>query len=287
MHSPIKAVRRLFLFVLWTLVLTVPQYLLVRFRPQSSYARKIPKRYHRVAARIVGLDVKVRGRISRERPTLFVSNHLSYMDIPVLGSLIEGSFVAKTEVGTWPGFGTLARLQQTVFVNRAKRASSAEQRDSMIGRLKSGDNLILFPEGTSSDGNRTLPFKSALFAVASMEIDGKPLCVQPVTISCTHLDGIPIGRWLRPVYAWYGDMELPSHIWQLTGTGKLRVQVQFHAPMTVQDVGSRKALATACWQKISLGLSAANAGRTLPRPGASPATPAVADDSGTNQPVTA
>lgn len=267
MHSSIRAARRLTLFVLWTLLIIVPQALLVRFRPRSAYVRRIPKRYHRVATRILGLDVKVRGRISRDRPTLFVCNHLSYMDITVLGSLIEGSFVAKTEVGTWPGFGTLARLQRTVFVNREKRSSSAEQADSMIGRLQDGDNLILFPEGTSSDGNRTLPFKSALFAVASIKVDNKPLTVQPVTISCTHLDGIPIGRWLRPIYAWYGDMELPGHIWELTGIGKLRIQVQFHAPMTVDDVGSRKALANACWQKVAQGLSAANAGRTLPRPG--------------------
>ena len=273
MHSPLRAIRRLILFVLWTLLLMVPQSVLVRFRPTSAYVRKIPRSYHRVATRILGLDVKVRGQISRERPTLFVCNHISYMDIPVLGSLIEGSFVAKTEVGTWPGFGTLARLQRTVFVNRSKRSSSAEQADSMIGRLRDGDNLILFPEGTSSDGNRTLPFKSALFAVASIEIDGQPLTVQPVTISCTHLDGIPIGRWLRPIYAWYGDMELPGHIWEMTGVGKLRIQVQFHAPMTVRDVGSRKALANACWQKISQGLSAANAGRTLPRPGASGSNP--------------
>lgn len=287
MHSPIRAVRRLSLFIVWTLLLVVPQSILVRFRPQSTYVRKIPKRYHRVATRILGLDVKVRGRISRKRPTLFVCNHLSYMDIPVLGSLIEGSFVAKTEVGTWPGFGTLARLQRTVFVNRAKRSTSAEQRDSMIGRLQSGDNLILFPEGTSSDGNRTLPFKSALFAVAATEIDGEPLTVQPVTISCTHLDGIPIGRWLRPIYAWYGDMELPGHIWEMTGVGKLRIQVQFHAPMTVRDVGSRKALATASWQKIALGLAAANAGRTLPRPGTPPPTPAMADGNGDERPATA
>ncbi|MEM7441949.1 MAG: lysophospholipid acyltransferase family protein [Pseudomonadota bacterium] len=236
---------------------------------------------------MMGIDVKVRGRISREQPTLFVSNHVSYMDIPVLGSLIEGSFVAKTEVGTWPGFGTLARLQRTVFVNRGKRSSSAKQRDSMIDRLRDGDNLILFPEGTSSDGNRTLPFKSALFAVASMEIDDKPLTVQPITISCTHLDGIPLGRWLRPIYAWYGDMELPSHLWELAGVGKLRVQVQFHAPMTVRDIGSRKALANACWQKISLGLSAANAGRNLPRPGGQSAATQTADATTTDQPAPA
>ena len=199
--------------------------------------------------------------MSTAAPTLFVSNHLSYLDIEVLGSLIPGSFVAKTEVGTWPFFGALARLQRTVFVDRNRRGSADAQRDSLQSRLEAGDNLVLFPEGTSSDGNRTLPFKSALFAAAGLRIDGKPLTVQPVSLACTTLDGIPLGRRLRPIYAWYGDMDLVPHLWNVVKQGQLRITVIFHPPVTLETVRSRKALADHCWRAIAAGVSDANAGR--------------------------
>ncbi|MEX3930174.1 lysophospholipid acyltransferase family protein, partial [Paraburkholderia sp. BR10936] len=152
--------------------------------------------YHGVCARLMGLDVVVRGQRA-DGPVLFVSNHSSYLDITVLGSQIPGSFVAKSEVGSWPFFGLLARLQRTVFVERKARASVDKQRDDIGSRLDAGDSLILFPEGTSSDGNRTLPFKTALFAVAARRIDGRPLTVQPVSVAATRLDGIPMGFAFR------------------------------------------------------------------------------------------
>ena len=96
---------------------------------------------------------------------LFAANHVSYLDITVLGSLLDASFIAKTEVAGWPLFGWLARLQRSVFIDRRAR-STAHQRDSIAARLAAGEALILFPEGTSGDGNRLLPFKSALFSVA-------------------------------------------------------------------------------------------------------------------------
>ncbi|MGL4962044.1 MAG: lysophospholipid acyltransferase family protein [Inquilinus sp.] len=257
--SKLRAVARLAVYVPWTVMLMPVQALAVRFgwRLQTS----LPVFYHRTCCRILGLDVEVRGTQSAAAPTLFVSNHLSYLDIEVLGSLIPGSFVAKTEVGTWPFFGALARLQRTVFVDRGKRGSADIQRDSLQARLEAGDNLVLFPEGTSSDGNRTLPFKSALFAAAGLRIDGRPLTVQPVSLACTTLDGIPLGRRLRPIYAWYGDMDLLPHLWNVVKQGQLTITVIFHPPVTLEDVRSRKSLADHCWRAIAAGVSDANAGR--------------------------
>src|SRR3546814_6911519 len=83
----------------------------------------------------------------------------------------------------------------------------------MTRRLEAGDDLVLFPEGTSGDGNRVLAFKSALFSVAERRPQGEPLTVQPVSIAYTRLDGLPLGRYLRPFFAWYGDMELGPHLW--------------------------------------------------------------------------
>lgn len=223
-------------------------------------ALHLPRIYHRAVCRVLGLRIKQRGRISTARPTLFVSNHASYIDIEVLGALIAGSFVAKSEVKGWPVFGVLARLQRTVFVDRRVR-SSVQQRDSLAGRLQAGDSLILFPEGTSNDGNRLRPFKSALFSAAEIRVNDAPLVVQPVTVAYVGLNGTPIGRHMRPYFAWYGDMALADHLWHLAGLGQTEILVEFHEPVTVEALGSRKRLAEHCERVIADALARANSGR--------------------------
>lgn len=231
-----------------------------------AYVR-FPRAYHRLCLRILGIEVVVRGTRSPRRPTLFISNHSSYLDIPVLSAVADVSFVAKSEVNDWPFFGLLARLQRTVFVEREKRTKAQEQRDSIAGRLQAGDCLVLFPEGTSSDGNRTLPFKTALFSVAGTKVDDAPVLVQPVSVTATHLDGLPLGHVWRALYAWYGDMELPPHLWRMVRAGRLRVVVEFHEALTVDQVGSRKALADHCWRAVAQGVERAVKNRAeLPVP---------------------
>jgi len=196
---------------------------------------------------------------------LFAANHVSYADITVLGSVIAGSFIAKAEVADWPFFGWLAKLQRSVFVDRRVR-STITQRDAISRRLAVGDALILFPEGTSSDGNRVLPFKTALFAAAEHGKGLSPVVVQPVSIAYTRLDGIPIGRLYRPLFAWYGDVDLAPHIWSMIGLGTVEVVVEFHPPTFLSDCGSRKALASYCYARIAGGLAGALFGRPQPMP---------------------
>ena len=173
----------------------------------------LPKFYHRLCCRILGFTVEVTGTPSAARPTMFISNHVSYIDITVLGSLVTASFVAKAEISKWPLFGLLARLQRTVFIERIG-SKAARHRDEISERLDRRDNLILFPEGTSDDGNGVLPFKSALFGVAERDAAERSLTLQPVSIAYTRLDGMPLGRALRPNFAWYGDMTLLPHLWE-------------------------------------------------------------------------
>jgi 1-acyl-sn-glycerol-3-phosphate acyltransferase len=259
----ILAARRILFFVLLTLVALPLQWAAVKLNLPAQ--RRIPLLYHRRVTGILGVAVEVRGAPSTHHPTLFVANHASYLDITVLGSLMPCCFVAKSEIADWPGFGVLAKLQRSVFVDR-KRGTSGRQRDEMTRRLEAGDDLVLFPEGTSGDGTFVLPFKSALFSVAERRPHGEPLLVQPVSIAYTLLDGVPMGRYLRPFFAWYGDMDLGSHLPQALGMGDLTVVVEFHEPVTLDDFGSRKALATYCESAVSRGLSAALAGREIPRP---------------------
>lgn len=229
---------------------------------------RLPIFYHRLCARILGFEVHVRGTPVAGGPALFVSNHISYLDITVLGAIAELSFVAKSDVARWPLFGWLAKLQRTVFVDR--RASGVgRERDAIAKRLDEGGRLVLFPEGTTGDGNRTRRFKTALFAVAERPEGARPVTVQPVTIAWTRLDGMPLGRVLRPAVAWYGDMDLAPHLWEVAGLGRIEVEVIFHAPLTLAQVGSRKALAHHCEFVIARSLTEALAGRDptpLPAP---------------------
>jgi 1-acyl-sn-glycerol-3-phosphate acyltransferase len=263
MGSPALRIARLTLYLLWTVSLMPVQGVGVVLR--RPWSRTLPAFYHRWCCRILGLHVRTVGAPTAVRPVLFASNHISYTDITVLGSLIAGSFVAKAEVAGWPFFGWLAKLQRTVFVDRRVR-SARLQRDAMTERLAVGDALILFPEGTSGDGNRVLPFKSALFSAVEKLQGIVPIQVQPVSIAYTKLDGIPLGRVLRPFFAWYGTVELAPHLWSMLGLGTVEVVVQFHPPVSIADCGSRKSLALYCQGRAASGMAAAVSGRPQPMP---------------------
>jgi lyso-ornithine lipid O-acyltransferase len=267
---------RLALYLAWTLALMPVQALGLVLR--QSWVSTFPRFYHRWCCRILGLRVRRIGQPAAARPVLFAANHISYLDITVFGSLIPGSFIAKREVARWPLFGWLAKLQRSVFIDRQVR-STAAQRDSIAGRLAGNEALILFPEGTSGDGNRVLPFKSALFSVADRG-GSDSLIVQPVSIAYTRLDGMPIGRTLRPLFAWYGGMAMAPHLWNVLGLGKIEVIVEFHRPTSLAECGSRKLLARYCQERVAAGLEAALTGRRQPAaapPQEQPRRPAAAD----------
>lgn len=271
MSATLLRLGRIALYFAMTLPLMPAQALLIAIN--SPLARRLPRAYHRWTTRILGFRIKVKGSISPSEPTLFIANHTSYIDIEILGGLIEGCFVAKSEVAKWPLFGWLAKLQRTVFVDRQLR-STADQRDAIRERLDRGDSLILFPEGTSGNGYGVLPFKSALFSVADYVGPLGPLTVQPVAVAYVRLDGMPLGRFYRPFLAWYGDMELAPHLWTMLGLGTVGVEVSFLAPVTLGACGSRKELARHCHDAIAAELARALAGRPQQIPNACAEQPA-------------
>jgi 1-acyl-sn-glycerol-3-phosphate acyltransferase len=263
MRSTLLRTFRLGAYLAFTVPMMPVQLALLRLRSRS--VARFPRWYHRVCCRILGFRLDLRGTMSTRSPTLFAVNHASYTDITILGAVIPGSFVAKSEVAGWPLFGWLAKLQRTVFVDRRPRTAKA-QRSALEERLEAGDDLILFPEGTSNDGLRVLPFKTALFAVAEYKAHGEPLAVQPVSVTYARLDGMPIGRAWRPYFAWYGGMELAPHLWTLLGFGVVTVVVEFHPVVTIAEFGSRKALADHCRRVVAQGVAAALGGRTTQPP---------------------
>ena len=221
--------------------------------------------YYRTLARLIGIEVIVRGKQSTAVPRLVVANHISYYDIVVLGSVVPGDFVAKADIADWPGFGWMAKAGQTIFISR-RRTATTEARDQIQERLDAGDTLIMFPEATSGDGNTMKPFKSALFTVAERHGRGpdgveRPVTVQPVSLAYTRLNGMPIGVGWRAFVAWYGDMEMGSHLWQITRLGRLTAEVTFHAPVTLAQFTSRTELARYCDGVTRAGFARLLAGR--------------------------
>jgi 1-acyl-sn-glycerol-3-phosphate acyltransferase len=257
-HSPLTAALRLTGLIAWMLLM-MPFFAVFKRMKRRKTAAFILRLIYGGLTRVSGLRIVLVGEPCRTAPVLYVANHCSYFDIPVLGSLLDAAFVAKREVGTWPGIGFLARLAGTVFVERRARHSRT-QRDEMKARLDGeAQSLILFPEGTSSDGKSVLPFKSSLFSVA--EAAGSALPVQPISLSYNGLDGLPMGRNWRSYYAWYGDMELADHIWMALGIGRATVTVVFHPPVSMASLPSRKALADHCHAAVRHGVTWANGGR--------------------------
>ncbi len=254
----VRVARRGLAVLAWTLpaMLVQAACLLAPGRAKVEFARI----YWAVFTRLIGIEVRVIGQRaagSDGRPIMFVSNHSSWIDVPVLGGVLDGCFVAKGDVATWPIIGLIARLGRTVFVSRS-RASTLRERDAMQATLRAGDKLILFPEGTSSDGSRVLPFRSSFFALAEVnpgeDLSTIPL-IQPVSVVYDRLGGLPAGRASRPVFAWYGDMNIASHFWRLTQHIGLRATVLLHAPLDPARYADRKALSQAVWQICADGAS--------------------------------
>jgi len=197
-------------FLVFTVLCMPVQWLLLK--TGAGAARRFPHWYHRRVAALFGLRIRVVGQPVTGEGVLIVANHTSWADIVIFSAVMPISFVAKAEIARWPFFGTLARLQRTVFVERTRRSATGEMRDMIRRRILAGDALVLFPEGTSYDGNHVLPFKSALLGAAEARLaSGAYVKVQPVSAAYTGLHGLPMGRENRPLFAWYGDMEMVPH----------------------------------------------------------------------------
>ena len=231
-------------FALVTLVLLPLQVLAVRF--DWPLQRTIVVTFHRILVRLLGLRVHIHGTLETARPLMLASNHVSWMDIHVLSSIAYVSFIAKAEVAGWPLFGTFARLQHTVFVEREAKRKSAAQASEIAARIAAGDALVLFPEGTTGDGNKLLPFKSSLFGAVAMvanEARAESVLVQPVSIAYTRIHGLPMGRVHHRLISYVGDETLAASALRMLRNGGVDVDVSFGKPVAVARGADRKQLA--------------------------------------------
>ena len=198
---------------------------------------------------VIGVRIAQVGRRSTDVPLLVLSNHASWLDILVIGSLAPAVFVAKKEVASWPVFGWLARLQRTVFIDREKRQRTGAATQEIAERLLGGDAVVLFAEGTSNDGNRILPFRSALIgavhhAIGSSTHQGS-VAVQPLSLAYVSQSGVPMGRARRERVAWYGDADLMPHLVGVLSSGAVDVVASWGEPVAYDMTADRKDIARA------------------------------------------
>lgn len=204
----------------------------------------------RLALPLLGVRLERRGRPLVGAGAM-VANHASWADIFALNACTPLSFVAKAEVAGWPGIGWLARATGTEFIARTRRAAPA-QRAALAARLRLGHRLLVFPEGTSSDGRRVLPFVPTLLD-AVFDEGLEALRIQPVTVAW-HA---PPGQEAT-FYGWWGDMDFGPHLLRvLAAPGRGRVEVIWHPPVAPAEHADRKALARTLEREVRAGLEAA------------------------------
>lgn len=253
------AVFKLFLFAL-NCLWVIPTQSLVLLITKGPAAYYLPQLWQKIACFIFGVRVRVHGEINKGHQTLFMSNHISYLDIPAMASVIRASFVAKSEVEGWALFGFLGSLQQTVYIQR-QRSKIAKEKNVLLSRIENGDSLIIFPEGTSTSGFEVEPFKSSLFSLA-MGDDKTDLYIQPITISVAQIDGQPpSNKEEQDIYAWPRDVdiELHHHLWRFAKTSGAIVDIRFHSALKASEFSDRKTLAKTCHERVSKGLEIAQA----------------------------
>jgi 1-acyl-sn-glycerol-3-phosphate acyltransferase len=232
-------------FIVMTLVLLPFQLIAMALR--LPIQRSIPYFYHRMLCKVIGVRIHQAGQRAPTFPLLILSNHVSWLDILIIGAVTQTVFVAKKEVARWPVFGWLAKLQRTVFIDRERRHRTGAATQEIAERLLGGDAVVLFAEGTSSDGNRIHPFRSALVGAVHHAIghstDHKRVTVQPLSLAYVRTSGLPIGRALRDRVAWYGDADLIPHLLGVLASGAVDVTVSWGEPVAYGMDANRKVIA--------------------------------------------
>ncbi|MCB1531524.1 MAG: 1-acyl-sn-glycerol-3-phosphate acyltransferase [Alphaproteobacteria bacterium] len=218
----------------------------------------LPSYWHRIAGFIFGIKPEINGAPHTGGQTLYMSNHISYLDIPLLGGVIKSSFLAKSEVKGWAVFGFLADLQRTAYIRR-QRSKIAEEKNALQSRLSAGESMIIFPEGTSTSGYEVEPFKSGLFSLA-LNDPARNMAIQPITIRIVEVNGKPPEtKEERDLYAWPRDVdiELHHHLWRFAKLRGAILEITFHPAMKALEYQDRKTLAKACHERVSKRLETA------------------------------
>lgn len=227
----------------------------------------VPRAFHKVGTIFLGLRITVLGTPVEDRPTLIVSNHISWTDIVAIGSVANVTFVAKQEVKKWFFVGFMADLQRTVYVDRTRRTDAKRTTSEMAKRMADGGAVLLFAEGQSDIGTHVLPFRSALVGAAQqamMEAGAKEVLIQPLTIAYTKLQGLPVGRTDRSLIAWIKGKTIGENIREILTGGVKEVTIAFGQPKALTKGADRKQVTKDAENEVRRMLVALNRGDPLP-----------------------
>tara|TARA_B100001029_G_C15036005_1_gene440185 strand:- start:890 stop:1642 length:753 start_codon:yes stop_codon:yes gene_type:complete len=239
-----------FLIVVSIILLAPFQYLFVKLNLRLKVY--IPKLFHKIVLKVIGIKVKLIGEYSRLRPLVLIGNHTSYLDIIILGSIMPICFIAKYEIRGWFLFGFLAKMQNTIFINR-KNQKTLESIKNINKHLKNESAVVLFPEGTTNTGKKLLDFKSSLF---NMFENNSILRLQNFSLCYTHVNDMPIDDRTRPQVSWYGDMNMISHLTNLLKLSCINVTVVFHKSLPIVGM-NRKQISSYSHKQVKEGIDLA------------------------------
>jgi len=181
---------------------------------------------------------------------VIIANHVGYIDGIVLGSIFPIVFVSKKEVRTWPIVGQWNILCGTIFIDRQHKGQVGVLVREMSGKLKQEANILLFPEGTSTNGERMLPFQTAPLAAP---LRSRSVIV-PTTLAYKSIDDVPVSTANRDAIYWYGDMDFMSHFWKLLALRSIEVLVTIQPKVECfrypDNSAGRKKLAEDCYDRV-------------------------------------
>lgn len=201
---------------------------------KSSRARRHEQAFFKTIVKGFGIGIEQSGERLTAAGTLYVMNHISWADIPVMMAILDADFVAKSDILAWPGIGALARRFDPVFVARDRRDQSHDQASMIRARLSAGRSVILCPEGTTSIGSTILPFRTSLFAAADAAA-----AVQPVVLRYLDSNGEALSANHMRKVAWIGDDELLSSA-MLFACNSVQANVDFLPPVFMHAAGRKQ-----------------------------------------------
>ena len=245
-----------------TIFLIPFQWFMIKLRLRAGLL--LPMIYHRFVMRLMGLKLRIHGAPLAFGPRLFLSNHVSWLDIVALSTALPLSFIARADVASWPIFGLFAKLQQTVFVDRTRKMATKSAISRVAERFRRGDAILLFAEGTTSDGQRVLDFRPALLGAISNNEAHEPVMVQPIALHYQSRAGMRLRRLDSPDIAWYGDMDLIPHFAGILRGPPIIIDIWFGEPFRSEDVTDRKRLALTARHQIRLARALLARGREAP-----------------------
>ena len=224
------------------------QFLLILVKSNLRFF--LPLIFHKFLLKILGIRLSIKGRPSERKPLILIGNHCSYLDIIILGSVLPVCFVAKSEIKDWFLFGTLASLQNSIFIDR-RNFKALESLKKISKNLSSNFAIIIFPEGTTNNGKRVLKFRASLFKIFE---DDPTLGLQNFSLCYTHINSMPLDNRMRPNIAWYGEMNLITHLKRLLNYSSIGAKLQFH-PSIVPHGVTRKIISEESREQVIKGIN--------------------------------